>query len=124
MDDVQNTTQLQFDEGASLRKEMGLITPSELATALGVSEITLQIWRQKGNGPRFTKLGKNIFYPMREVQHWTETNILDRVRESERAQERLYPKAPQTHYKTSENVLAEIDCTLDTLTKLIESNDD
>jgi predicted DNA-binding transcriptional regulator AlpA len=107
MDDVQNTTQLEFDEGALLRKQMGLITPSELATALGVSEITLQVWRQKGNGPRFTKLGKNIFYPMREVQHWTETNILERVQNhynDERTQERLYPDMSSARYKTGEVV--------------------
>lgn len=96
--DVQNTTQLEFDEGASLRKQMGLITPAELATALGVSEVTLQVWRQKGNGPRFTKLGKNIFYPMREVQHWTELNILERVNE------RVVTEAPQTRYKTGEAI--------------------
>jgi predicted DNA-binding transcriptional regulator AlpA len=98
MDDVQNTTQLEFDEGALLRKEMGLITPSELATALGVSEVTLQVWRQKGNGPRFTKLGKNIFYPLREVQKWTETNVLDRVNTS------VQSEAPLAHYKSGKIV--------------------
>jgi predicted DNA-binding transcriptional regulator AlpA len=99
MDDVQNTTSpLQFEAGASLRKQMGLVTPGELASALGVSEITLQVWRQKGNGPRFTKLGKNIFYPMREIQHWTETNVLDRVREN------VPTEAPLTRYKTGEIV--------------------
>jgi predicted DNA-binding transcriptional regulator AlpA len=99
MDDVQNTTSpLQFEAGASLRKQMGLVTPGELASALGVSEITLQVWRQKGNGPRFTKLGKNIFYPLREIQHWTETNVLDRVREN------VPTEAPLTRYKTGEIV--------------------
>lgn len=101
--DVQNTTQLEFDEGALLRKQMGLITPAELAQALGVSEVTLQVWRQKGNGPRFTKLGKNVFYPLREIQHWTETNVLDRVREN------MPTEAPSARYKTGETVSGSID---------------
>jgi hypothetical protein len=103
MDDVQNTPSLQLEGGASLRKEIGLVTPGELANALGISEVTLQVWRQKGNGPRFTKLGKNIFYPVREIQHWTELNVLDRVRES------LPTEAPTARYKTGESVSGTID---------------
>jgi hypothetical protein len=58
------------------------------------------------DGPRFTKLGKNIFYPVREIQHWTELNVLDRVRES------LPAEVPMTRYKTGENVSGTIDATV------------
>jgi predicted DNA-binding transcriptional regulator AlpA len=98
MDDVQNISIGASERSTRLRKEIGLVTPAELASALGVSEVTLQVWRQKGNGPRFTKLGKNIFYSMREIQHWTETNVLDRVREN------MPTEAPLTRYNTGEIV--------------------
>jgi DNA-binding transcriptional regulator YiaG len=57
MDDVQNTSIGASERSTHLRKELGLVTPAELASALGVSEVTLQVWRQTALGsPSWEKI--------------------------------------------------------------------
>jgi hypothetical protein len=54
-------------EAARIRSEM--LSPSELAEILGVTESTLATWRSIGKGPPYMKAG-NIFYAIADVQHW------------------------------------------------------
>jgi predicted DNA-binding transcriptional regulator AlpA len=65
----------------TLAEKLGIVHPPELAIELGVSEATLQLWRQNGNGPPFVKMGKNVLYRVSDVHRWLENNITDRVRE-------------------------------------------
>lgn len=58
-----------------LRLLIGLLTEEDMILLLGVSEHTLQYWRQHANGPRYAKLGKNIFYRVDDVMAWVEANI-------------------------------------------------
>jgi predicted DNA-binding transcriptional regulator AlpA len=43
------------------------LTESQAAELLGLSSRTLQAWRVRGVGPRYTKLGRSVRYPRREL---------------------------------------------------------
>lgn len=53
-----------------IRWALGLMTPNELAGALGVKEGTLSVWRSTGEGPKFIKLGKQVFYRLDDLNQW------------------------------------------------------
>jgi hypothetical protein len=67
---------------ANIREKLELMTETEFADAIGVEESTLQVWRSRGEGPDFTKLGKSVFYSLPNVAEWV-------------AQRRQSPKKPQ-----------------------------
>ena len=46
------------------------LTTDELALRYRVKTQTLRKWRGEGKGPRFTKLGSRVVYPMDEVLKW------------------------------------------------------
>jgi len=58
-----------------LRGVVGLITPAELALAIGVAEQTLSGWRSAGTGPNFVKLGKGVFYRLFDIQTWIADSV-------------------------------------------------
>lgn len=45
-----------------------LLTPSELATRWQVPLALLANWRSSGRGPRYTKIGHAVRYPLNEVK--------------------------------------------------------
>lgn len=53
-----------------VRSELGLWTPDEVASAVGIKVETLAKWRAAGNGPVYTKLGKSVFYRMEDLKSW------------------------------------------------------
>jgi hypothetical protein len=63
----------------ALRGIVGLISPAELARAIGVAEQTLAGWRCTGKGPSFVKLGKGVFYRLDDVQAWISRSVTDVV---------------------------------------------
>lgn len=40
---------------------------------------TLANWRSCGDGPRYTKIGGRVLYPLREVLKWENTRTIGRV---------------------------------------------
>ncbi len=50
--------------------ELKLIREDTLASALGIEVSTLAVWRTRGYGPAYAKLGKQIFYHMSDVAKW------------------------------------------------------
>jgi hypothetical protein len=48
------------------------LTPNELAARYkgAITVRTLANWRSTGNGPRFTKVGGRVLYPVSAVQDW------------------------------------------------------
>lgn len=58
-----------------LRSKLGLITPGELAAALGLQEETLTVWRGSGAGPDYVKLGKKVFYRLDDLNWWVGTKF-------------------------------------------------
>ncbi|WP_447648084.1 helix-turn-helix transcriptional regulator [Microbacterium forte] len=47
-----------------------LITPSELAEALGTTERTLSEWRIRGSGPAYLRIGRSVRYVPHDVDSW------------------------------------------------------
>ncbi|NQU45237.1 helix-turn-helix domain-containing protein [bacterium] len=55
-----------------------LLSPEEVAGALGVSIATLATWRSKGRYPlRFTKIGSRVRYRAEDVERFVESRLAD-----------------------------------------------
>lgn len=58
------------------RANVGLMTPEELATMLGVNVEALETWRGKGTGPDYVKLGRGVFYRVADVESWIDGSVV------------------------------------------------
>ena len=52
------------------RTSISLLTNSETAQLLGIKGNTLEIWRLKGSGPVFRKIGRSVRYLESDVLAW------------------------------------------------------
>ena len=52
-----------------------LVTTSEAAGYLGMKRNTLEIWRVKGNGPKFLKLGRLVKYRLQDLERFLEDSV-------------------------------------------------
>ena len=53
------------------RKGTEFLTSLEVADRLGLSLWALNVWRRKGRGPEFVRIGRNtIRYPKQEFEGW------------------------------------------------------
>lgn len=57
-------------EGASMDE---LIDEGELSLRLGVAPATLKVWRVRGQGPKYVKVGERVRYSVGDVQAWVES---------------------------------------------------
>jgi predicted DNA-binding transcriptional regulator AlpA len=63
---------MTLDRAAQLGPD-SLLTPSEVAQVLRVSEKTIERWRSKGTGPRHIKVGpRRVAYRVAEVLAFTQ----------------------------------------------------
>ncbi|MEK7800978.1 MAG: helix-turn-helix domain-containing protein [Pseudomonadota bacterium] len=51
-----------------------LLTPQEVALALGIQSKTLTRWRMKKIGVPFIRIGRTIRYDLKDVTEWMETH--------------------------------------------------
>lgn len=49
-----------------------LLTTKQAAARLGLSPTTMEIWRWRGTGPRFRKLGKAVRYSVEDLDAFVE----------------------------------------------------
>lgn len=56
-----------------------LLTVGQVAKLLQISESKLNKARSNGNGPTYTKLGRQVRYVVRDVQAWIDANKLSQV---------------------------------------------
>jgi len=49
---------------------VGYLSEAETAKQLNRTVRTLQIWRRRGEGPAYTKLGRSVFYSAGALQAW------------------------------------------------------
>lgn len=49
------------------------LLPESMAKQLRVKRNTLAVWRVKKKGPKFIKVGNNIFYPIPSARQWIES---------------------------------------------------
>lgn len=64
--------------GATLRARVGLLTPDELASMLGVKVRTLAVWRSKSIGPDFcaTDGRSRVLYRLKDIEEWMSLNLV------------------------------------------------
>ena len=61
--------------GEQIRGLIGIVTPAELASALGVHIGTLKQWRYRKVGPRFTVGENRIYYRIEDLQLYFLRNV-------------------------------------------------
>lgn len=59
-----------------------LLTTEQLAELLDIKPNTIEIWRLKGVGPRFCKLGRTVRYKREDVENWINDNIYSNTTEA------------------------------------------
>jgi excisionase family DNA binding protein len=47
-----------------------MVTPTELATELGIPVKTLAEWRSRGLGPAYVKVGRHVRYRREAIDEW------------------------------------------------------
>lgn len=57
------------------RKPLG--TQQEVATYLGVAESTLEQWRWRKTGPRWSKVGRYVRYRWSDIDKWLDAQAYD-----------------------------------------------
>jgi hypothetical protein len=68
----------QTDQGTRFREQLGVLTPAELSTALGVNEQTLALWRARGTGPDYchARGAKAVFYRRQDIENWLAFSVI------------------------------------------------
>ncbi|HKB59833.1 MAG TPA: helix-turn-helix domain-containing protein [Gallionellaceae bacterium] len=52
-----------------------MLNTRDAAAFLGGSPTTLEIWRIRGSGPRFVKIGARVFYRKQDLENYVAENI-------------------------------------------------
>jgi hypothetical protein len=75
---TRTTSARSTPQGEKLRRELGLMTPQELAAMLEISEYTLNGWRQTTppTGPVFVYLGRKTYYRKLDVLSWIDDGLV------------------------------------------------
>lgn len=53
------------------------LSTRQLAERLGLATITLELWRARGSGPPYLKLGRAVRYDLAEVERWLSDQAVD-----------------------------------------------
>jgi excisionase family DNA binding protein len=59
-----------------------LLTQTETAELLRLSERTLERWRVVGGGPVFVKLGKRVLYRQADLEKWIASHLCNSTSEA------------------------------------------
>ncbi|MCW5804387.1 MAG: helix-turn-helix domain-containing protein [Deltaproteobacteria bacterium] len=46
------------------------MTSRQVAERLGLARVTVEMWRVRGKGPRYFKLGRSVRYARADVEAW------------------------------------------------------
>lgn len=68
------------DMAQTLRDRVGLVSEAQFSAMMSVSEYSLQSWRALGTGPRFVKLGRAIYYRLKDIEAWIASNTHESTR--------------------------------------------
>ncbi|MBU1001409.1 MAG: helix-turn-helix domain-containing protein [Proteobacteria bacterium] len=49
------------------------------ALILGLSAGTLEVWRCLGKGPRYMKIGRRVFYGLKDLESFATANVVETV---------------------------------------------
>jgi len=68
-----------------------LLSSKHAAEILGVKPATLKVWRWRGTGPKYLKLGdkpgSRVMYDIRDLQNWLDARRFDSTAQSTIAQQ-------------------------------------
>lgn len=56
---------------------VALLNTADVAKMLGVSEGSVHMWRARGVGPKYIKMGRPVFYRAEDVRAWIESCLVD-----------------------------------------------
>jgi len=59
------------------------LTVKQLCDCWHIAYQTLQSWRTSGYGPKYMKWGKQVLYPLVEVEAWEAKHLVGNTAESE-----------------------------------------
>ena len=62
------------DLAVELRRQLGILTPAEVAAVLAKDERTLTNWRSQRTRPPYSKVGKHVLYREAALVKWIEAN--------------------------------------------------
>jgi hypothetical protein len=55
-----------------------LLTPAEAAELLGDMPVdTLRLWRYRGTGPRYVRVGRHVRYRPADLAAWIDERVID-----------------------------------------------
>ena len=54
--------------------ERRYVNVRQLAEMLGISHVTLELWRRKGTGPAHLRVGRRVVYDIVDVRAWLDAN--------------------------------------------------
>jgi len=66
-----NITQLETKEDINMQRSY--LTVRQTAELLQLSESTLNLWRYRGAGPPFLKIGRRVRYDLETVNEWVKS---------------------------------------------------
>ena len=72
---IEDAHRFMAEEAQKLRDRIGLVSEAQFAAMMEVSEYTTQVWRVKGTGPLFVKLGRSVFYRLKDIENWVAGNL-------------------------------------------------
>ena len=59
--------------------ESARVDTHRAAEILGLQPGTLEIWRSKGRGPRYKRIGKKIFYDTKDLEDFANLNTVETI---------------------------------------------
>ena len=54
----------------AIRAKLGVLSEADAAQLLGLAPATLRNWRSARQGPRFIKIGVEVFYRVSAIEQW------------------------------------------------------
>ena len=82
-----------FDVGADLNHEADELVPEKsFCEQCDVTDRTARQWRENGEGPEYTRVGRSIFYRQSRIRAWQEAHTY-RHRAEEAAKQRATEEA-------------------------------
>lgn len=64
-----SSVQIELRDAAA-QQGRTFISSGDTAKYLGIGHSTLKLWRSKGYGPAYTKVGRNLRYDLGELDRW------------------------------------------------------
>ena len=55
------------------------VETSIAAEILGLRPGTLEVWRSRGRGPRYAKIGRRVFYNIPDLENFANSHIVETV---------------------------------------------